>query len=189
MDAGLAAVLGAAVGALGTGGAALLTGLLGRGQARTQLRAEHVRLLREPRRSAYVAFAQSFQEVQALHAEAFKSASAAAGTAEPDRSTLLDEADRLYAQAGDKLYGEFQQRQSGVTVEGPPPLTAAAFTAENALLTFRGELHRLIRGLRRGPAADELERAAEDALLAVHPPLVRFLDVASGTLADDGLGA
>ncbi|MCX5332591.1 MULTISPECIES: hypothetical protein [unclassified Streptomyces] len=46
------APLGAAVGALGTGGAALATGLSGRGQARTQLRAEHVRLLREPRRAA-----------------------------------------------------------------------------------------------------------------------------------------
>lgn len=187
MDAGLAALLGAAVGALGTGGAAVVSGFLGRGQARMQLRAEHARLLREPRRSAYVAFAQGFQEVHALHTEAAKSASAAVEAEEPDRSRLLSDAHGAYTQAGDRLYGEFQQRQSAVMVEGPPALTAAAFEAESALLTSRGELYRWIRHLERGAAAEDHERAADDALLAVHQSLVRFLNVASTTLSDDGL--
>ncbi|MFD1828558.1 hypothetical protein ACFSJS_02620 [Streptomyces desertarenae] len=188
MDAGLAALLGAAVGALGTGGAALATGLLGRGQARTQLRAEHVRLLREPRRSAYVAFAQCFQEVHALHSEAVKSASEVMEAEEPDRSRLLDAADEAYARAGERLHGELQLRQSAVTVEGPPALTAAAFEAEGALLVSRAEVYRWVRVLRQGTATEEHERAAEDALLAVHHHIVSFLNAASAVLADDGLG-
>ena len=95
-------------GALGTGSAAVVSGFLGRGQARMQLRAEHARLLREPRRSAYVAFAQGFQEVHALHTEAAKSASAVVEAEEPDRSRLLSDAHGAYTQAGDRLYGEFQ---------------------------------------------------------------------------------
>ncbi|MDN3026433.1 hypothetical protein [Streptomyces sp. S.PB5] len=200
MDAGLAALLGAAVGALGTGGAAAVTGLLGRGQARTQLRAEHVRLLREPRRSAYVAFAQCFQEVHALHSEAARSAASAAvtgteaeagtaaGTAGPDRDRLLTLAEEAYARAGERLHGELQSRKSAVTVEGPPALTAAAFEAEGALLVSRGEVYRWIRTLRQGTATADHERAAEDALLAVHHPFVTFLNAASAALADDGLG-
>lgn len=98
MDAGLAALLGAAVGTLGTGAAALVTGLLGRGQTRMQLRAEHARLLRELRRSAYVAFTQCFQEVHALHTEAAISASAEAEAeaGERDRGRLLCDADGSY---------------------------------------------------------------------------------------------
>ncbi|MFJ2241159.1 hypothetical protein [Streptomyces sp. NPDC087859] len=111
MDAGLAALLSAAVGALGTGGAALATGLLGRGQARTQLGAEHVRLLREPQRAAYVAFAQCFQEVHTLHSEAAKSASEMTQAEEPDRSRLLNAADEAYARAGERLHGELSRRR------------------------------------------------------------------------------
>ena len=187
MDAGLAALLGAAVGALGTGGAALVTGFLGRGQARMQLRAEHARLLREPRRSAYVAFAQCFQEVHALHAAAAKSASAATEAGEPDRGRLLREADGAYEQAGERLHGRLQRLQSAVAVEGPPGVTSAALGAEDALLASRTELYRWIRQLERGAPAEERERAADDALLAVHQALVPFLNAASAALADDGL--
>ncbi|MGA5506211.1 hypothetical protein [Streptomyces umbrinus] len=187
MDAGLAALLGAAIGSLGTGAAALVTGLLGRGQTRMQLRAEHARLLREPRRSAYVAFTQCFQEVHALHTEAAISASAAAEAGEPDRGRLLRDAGGTYERAGERLHGELQQRQSAVTVEGPPVVTTAAFEAEDALLASRVELSRWIRQLEHGATAEDHERMADDALLAVHQPLVRFLNAASAALSEDGL--
>ncbi|QIJ61192.1 hypothetical protein [Streptomyces sp. JB150] len=183
----MAALLGAIVGALGTGGAAFVTGSLGRGQARMQLRAEHVRLLREPRRSAYVAYAECFQEAHALHTEALKCASAAADAQEPDRGRLLRDADSAYVRAGERLHGRLQQLQSAVAVEGPPLVTAAALDAEDALLTARGDIHRYIRRLEDGTFTEEHERAADDALLGVHQQLVRFLNAASAALADDGL--
>ncbi|WP_143144993.1 hypothetical protein [Streptomyces humi] len=187
MDAGLAALLGAAVGALGTGGAALVSGVLGRGQARMQLRAEHARLLREPRRSAYVAFVECFQEVHALHSEAARSAAAAMEAAEPERATLLSDADTAYARAGERLHGRLRQLQSAVAVEGPPGVTTAALDAEDALYASRTELYRWLRQLERAAPAEERERAADDALLAVHQPLTRFLNAASTALSHDGL--
>ncbi|MFI8850360.1 hypothetical protein ACIGW3_09245 [Streptomyces sp. NPDC053499] len=67
MDSGIAAILGAAVGALGSGGAAFVTGLWGArttqrqleaqdAQARRQLRVEHIRERREPRSTVYADF-------------------------------------------------------------------------------------------------------------------------------------
>ncbi|MEV0222169.1 hypothetical protein [Streptomyces sp. NPDC050704] len=152
-----------------------------------QLRAEHALLLREPRRSAYVAFTQCFHEVHALHAEAAKAASAVAEAGEPDRGRLLRDADDAYERAGERLHGELQQRQSAVTVEGPPVVTTAAFEAQDALLASRVELSRWIRQLERGATAEDHERATDDALLAVHQPLVCFLNAASAALAEDGL--
>jgi hypothetical protein len=108
--------------------------------------------------------------------------------AEPDRSRLLHAADEAYARAGERLHGELQLRQPEVRVEGPPALTAAAFEAEGALLLSRAEVYRWIRVLRQGSATEEHERAAEDALLAVHHHFVSFLNAASAALADDGLG-
>lgn len=132
-----------------------------------------------------MAFAQCFQETHTLHAEAAKSA-AEAVPEDPVRGGLLRDAHEAYDQAGERLHGELQQRQSAVAVEGPPNVTAAALEAQDALLASRIELYRWIQHLERGEPADEREHAADSALLAVHPPLVRFLNAASGALADNG---
>ncbi|MFE5160022.1 hypothetical protein ACFRNT_16160 [Streptomyces sp. NPDC056697] len=59
MDAGLAAVLGATVGALGTAATGAAAALLGRSTARHQVRTETLRTLRESRRSTYASFAET----------------------------------------------------------------------------------------------------------------------------------
>ncbi|MEW1699426.1 MULTISPECIES: hypothetical protein [unclassified Streptomyces] len=59
MDAGLAAVLGAAVGALGTAVTGATAALLSRSAARHQVRAETLRVLREARRSTYADYAKT----------------------------------------------------------------------------------------------------------------------------------
>ncbi|WP_327684450.1 hypothetical protein [Streptomyces sp. NBC_00467] len=75
MDAGTAAILGAAVGALGTGGAALATGWWGARQARLQiesqesqnrrqLRFSHLSERREPRSVAYVEYISQAKKLQ-----------------------------------------------------------------------------------------------------------------------------
>jgi len=187
MDSGLAAVLGAAVGALGTGGATIVTGLLGRAQARMQLKAEHVRILREPRRAAYSAFAECLQRIYALHAIEGQFAATAAGAEGLQREESLQEARRAYQQAGDLFHGELQRLQSSVTVEGPPSVTEAALRAGSALLNERGTLHRWIRFLENGTAAEEHERESDDAGLAAHVEIVSFLNEASSALAHDGI--
>ncbi|MFE6104723.1 hypothetical protein ACFVQ4_32895 [Streptomyces laurentii] len=59
MDAGLAAVLGATVGALGTAAAGATAALLSRSTARHQVRTEALRALRESRRATYVSYAKT----------------------------------------------------------------------------------------------------------------------------------
>jgi len=80
MDAGVAAVLGATVGALGTGGAAFVTGWWGARQAklqistqesqsRRQLRFTHLSERREPRSAAYAEYISQAQHVQRKFSE------------------------------------------------------------------------------------------------------------------------
>ncbi|MEU5610502.1 hypothetical protein AB0H03_17505 [Streptomyces sparsogenes] len=59
MDAGLAAVLGAAVGALGTAVTGATAALLSRSTARHQVRTETLRALRESRRATYASYAKT----------------------------------------------------------------------------------------------------------------------------------
>ncbi|GGP56291.1 hypothetical protein [Streptomyces sindenensis] len=59
MDAGLAAVLGATVGALGTAVTGAAAALLTRSTARHQVKAEAFRTLRESRRATYTSFAET----------------------------------------------------------------------------------------------------------------------------------
>lgn len=59
MDAGLAAVLGATVGALGTAATGATAALLSRSTARHQARTEALRALREARRATYTNFAET----------------------------------------------------------------------------------------------------------------------------------
>ncbi|MFI2292896.1 hypothetical protein [Streptomyces niveus] len=62
MDAGLAAVLGATVGALGTAVAGTTAAFFSRSTARDQARTEALRVLRESRRSAYASYAKTIDE-------------------------------------------------------------------------------------------------------------------------------
>jgi hypothetical protein len=59
MDAGLAAILGATVGALGTAVTGATAALLSRSTARHQVRTETLRALRESRRATYVGYAKT----------------------------------------------------------------------------------------------------------------------------------
>ncbi|MER6237703.1 hypothetical protein ABT185_16815 [Streptomyces clavifer] len=59
MDAGLAAVLGATVGALGTAATGTAAALLSRSAARHQAKTESLRALRESRRATYVSYAKT----------------------------------------------------------------------------------------------------------------------------------
>ncbi|MFF2653929.1 hypothetical protein [Streptomyces sp. NPDC058045] len=64
MDQGIAAVLGAAVGVLGTLGTAVATYGAASKQARDQARATHVQRLRDERREAYLSFLEGVAHVE-----------------------------------------------------------------------------------------------------------------------------
>lgn len=186
MDAGLAAVLGAIVGAIGSSGAAITTSILGRGQARMQMRAEHVRMLREPRRNSYIAFAECSQQVVELCGTARQCATTASVEEGPQRADRLREAVDAYKQASDLFYGELQKALASVTVEGPEHVTEAALRAVDALLTDRGTLHRWIRFLENNTATEEHENESSETYVIAHRERLNFLNKASRVLAEDG---
>jgi hypothetical protein len=188
MDAGLAALLGAMVGAIGSSGAAIATSLLSRGQTRMKIRAEHVHMLQEPRRNAYIAFAECTQKIHDLYTGAKQSAALAAEAEGVQRIEKIREAEGGYSQAGDLFYGQLPQVLARVTVEGPAYVTEAALLAEEALLADRGDLHRWIRSLENGTANKEHENESEGAHLTAGRTRLDFLNRASQALADDGFG-
>ncbi|MFG2526505.1 hypothetical protein [Streptomyces sp. NPDC048516] len=140
MDSGIAAILGATVGALGTGGAAAVTGLWGARTVRSQLaaqeaqlrrglRADHVRERREPRRIVYADFLAQARAIER-----------ALGRYRESHTTDLD----TFHREIDKL----DHLGVHVILEGPPPVVSLS---QELIRT----VHRCIRPLRDSIAARE----------------------------------
>ncbi|MEU6002663.1 hypothetical protein ABZ837_33230 [Streptomyces sp. NPDC047197] len=175
MDAGLAAVLGAAVGALGTGGAAVLaawwSATAQERRAHRQIRFEHLRDRREPRSRAY---AEVVAQIQRMGRRLDQ-------VNERDRARDLDLDG--FPQEIDKL----ADLCARVAVEGPAPiadqaqrilvLTRMAFSAASDLLTV---------------PVDEIDEHEEDlwrsrdAAGDLNAELGRFLELARLALDDAG---
>jgi hypothetical protein len=129
MDAGLAAVLGAAVGAIGSGGAAFATGWWAERQARRQVegqqaiardqvRFEHLKERREPRSAAY---ANYIAFVQNLRSDCHR---ALRVLLEDDDETPAEEFGASLSSRRDELSALFAR----VCVEGPEKIIQPAAT-------------------------------------------------------------
>jgi hypothetical protein len=126
MDAGMAAVLGAAVGALGTGGAAFTTGWWGAkqtrlqistqdSQSRRQLRFSHLSERREPRSAAYVEYISQAQNLQRKFSELAPRIVITQTSETADMAAGLEEENR-----------KLQELAARVCVEGPASIVEPA---------------------------------------------------------------
>ena len=188
MDAGLAAVLGATVGALGTGGAGVVVALLTRSQARLQLHAEHLRLAREPRKNTYAAFAEiaikvhtHLTEAEAQIAVASRPHNASA------REEMVEEANSQL-QAAEEAQKRADHLQSLVYIEGPRAVISSVVELSSALVGYR---HRLMAALRLLKESGECDGGTLEALETdrgdSYTKYVRYLYAASDTIGDSGL--
>lgn len=133
MDAGLAALLGAAVGTIGTAAAAWVSGFFARSQmklqieaqerqAERQIRADHVSQLREPRRQAYSEFSsQAAAQLKRLQQ------AADALAADP---YLEGQASPLLRESLDPTYNSAYHR---ITMAGPEDVVYLATAVSEAL--------------------------------------------------------
>jgi hypothetical protein len=161
MDAGLAAVLGATVGAIGTGGASIAAGFFTRSQVRMQIRAETARMVREPRKTAYVAYAEAFLKVMAGLDDSLISVQIASEEEQAEsRTELGQEAEEEY-EGAIELFPNLDHALALVSVEGPPRVNLLAVKAARDLAVYRRGLIELIHTAKHG---DLLPR---DALLSV----------------------
>ncbi|MGI5366019.1 hypothetical protein [Streptomyces iakyrus] len=141
MDAGIAAVLGAVVGSLGTAIAAGVTGFFARSQAKMQIeaqhrqaerqiRADHVGQLREHRRQAYVEFAtQAADHLKQL--EAASQAFAADPYSEEEALALLPAEQQFTDPAYNSAYAR-------LCMEGPEDVAYVAASIGGALADASG---------------------------------------------------
>ncbi|WP_144387263.1 hypothetical protein [Streptomyces sp. SAJ15] len=185
MDSGAAAILGAVIGAVGAGSAAVVTGLWGsritrrqlaaqEAQLRRQLRAEHARARREPRSKVYADFL-----VQARAVER------ALGRYQESHTRTLESLHEAIAML-DHLGVQ-------ILLEGPPSVAPAS----EAVIKHA---HRCIRPLRG--AIEALERFGEGSLehiqqrdavadtgLQFTATVKHFAEAARRVLDDDGVEA
>ncbi|MEE1829489.1 hypothetical protein [Streptomyces sp. SP17KL33] len=123
MDQGIAALLGAAVGVLGTVSASAISGWSSRQQIRTQSIVDHAQWRRQARRDAYSAFLAPAHETR----NSLKRAARA----------LIDDADVEVAhhqlQAAHDSLGEVQGAWAALAIEGPESVEQAANGVKTAL--------------------------------------------------------
>ncbi|MFJ7293595.1 hypothetical protein [Streptomyces collinus] len=186
MDAGLAAVLGAAVGALGTGGAAITAAVITKSQARLQLRAEYARSLREPRKVAYVALAEVAIKFRS-HLTTACAAVRVGADNEPGLATPTVEARAAYDHLSE-LAATVDHLRAAVDVEGPVDVRLAAAVLARDMAAVRNHLIDQVHALEAGARpTNEAATKAQELQEAVHTSYLKFLNVAYDALRDDGL--
>ncbi|MCL8015915.1 hypothetical protein [Streptomyces sp. AS02] len=123
MDQGIAALLGATVGVLGTVSASAMSGWSSRQQIRAQATVDHAQWRRQARRDAYSAFLAPAHETR----NALKRAARALID-----GAEVEEAHRQLQAAHDTL-GQAQAAWSALAVEGPDSVEQAANSVKTAL--------------------------------------------------------
>ncbi|WP_314175707.1 hypothetical protein [Streptomyces winkii] len=189
MDSGLAAVLGATVGAVGTGGAGIIAALLARSQTRSQLTAEYARFIREPRKAAYTAYAEASFRAHNRLAEAGARLTIAARREESEQRTTqylaparTDLEDVVNGHADlEHLYGQ-------VVVEGPAPLTSTAVTLTVSLSQHQGQVLTCLKALELdGSCSSDALELLEEKRSQTYSSYLSFLHEAAKVLGADGL--
>ncbi|MBF6046369.1 hypothetical protein GO001_14230 [Streptomyces sp. NRRL B-1677] len=188
MDAGLAAVLGATVGAIGTGGAGITAALLARHQARAQLRAEHARIIREPRRAAYASYAESAIKNHNQLLKALTNLNAASQRDPSEaRSECIATARQCYETV--KTSGdEREQRHGQVTVEGPLAVTEAAVSCESDFIDFKIQVMECLHQLEHGESCDHNSiTSTVEKCDKAYTSYLTYLHAASRAINADGI--
>ncbi|MEV5528571.1 proline dehydrogenase [Streptomyces prunicolor] len=167
MDAGLAALLGAAVGSVATLGAAIVSG-------RTQTRAQHDQWRRQHRRDAYAGY------LGALHDRdiAMDAVLDALRADEPELPDVDEKIRRFIA-----LAREVHRAAEVVILEGPASLVKVTERVADASSGLSEVMRRMADNARAGDAT----RKAEDVALAAERERILYREVRAFRLAARGV--
>ncbi|MEU0171341.1 proline dehydrogenase [Streptomyces iakyrus] len=163
MDAGLAALLGAAVGSLATLGAAIVNG-------RAQARSQHDQWRRQHRRDAYTSY------LSALHDRdiAMDAILDALRSDDPDLPDVDEKIRRFIT-----LAREVHRAVEVVILEGPAPLAEVAGRVAQA----SSDLSHVMRRMAENARAGDTTRRAEDTALAAERERILYQAVKDFRLA------
>lgn len=183
MDAGLAALLGAVVGAIGTGGAGVTAALLARSQARMQVLAEHARLIREPRKNAYIAYITACLAEHDRLSEARRDL-VVGSEISSGAEERFEEAEQLFRESTE-AQAELEHLEAQVYVEGPKTVIDAAVELGGKLTDFR---HAVLDALHaERPVPSDLIEAAAEKRSEAYGAYIDFLYAASDVMGADGV--
>lgn len=206
MDAGLAAVLGATVGALGTAATGAAAAFLSRSTARHQVRTETLRALRESRRATYATYA----ETAGRYVDMLSTTLIPLGRVErfqDQHEAWIEDAHKRWKKALKFRQDMLRRERILLHLEATPTVTdAAAEVAKRCVLLSRAtgraiaalKGHDLDAGPLTPPSAAYAELLAEDGLDPEAPDLDllrsqardaynAFLDAAAADLGENGL--
>jgi hypothetical protein len=184
MDAGIAAVLGAMVGALGTGGAGITAALLAKSQVRMQLKAEHARMIREPRKQAYASYAEAAKRDYERLEEA-RLDLAIAQVNEAHRADVAARIRTLLDESFEHQNSVLEEWEAQVYMEGPHAVVEATVELDSALVEFRSAI---LRGHEKLQDGEDVDLAAvEEKGATAHTAYLRYLYTASEALNMDGV--
>ncbi|MEE1838392.1 hypothetical protein ACIODX_38030 [Streptomyces sp. NPDC088190] len=172
MDSGLAAVLGAIVGAVGTGATGVATALLGRSAARHQTQIETLRTLRESRKAACLTFA----EVAERYLDLLSTTLLPIGRIErfpEQRENLIANAHNHWKRALRYRQNEVQRARTVLALEATRPVADAATACSAAFALLSYAAGNTIAGLK----GEELDSGP------LKPPNAGFVDL----LAENGM--
>jgi hypothetical protein len=187
MDAGLAAVLGATVGAVGTGGAAIVAALLTRSQTRSQLSAEYARFIREPRKTAYTAYAEAVLRDHNLLSEAGVFLAMAAEEEGARKAEHITQARAAYETVASND-ADLEHRYAQVAVEGPRTITSITVKLSAALTKFRGSVMTCLHALeQQGSCSSDAIELLDKKRRESFDAYLDFLRTASEVLGADGI--
>ncbi|MGW1616323.1 proline dehydrogenase [Streptomyces sp. NPDC002285] len=173
MDAGLAALLGAAVGSLATLGSAMVTG-------RAAARSQFVQWRRQHRRDAYA----NYLGVVYDRDVALDAVRDALRADRPDLRDVDQKMERFVAQARD-----VHRAAELVLLEGPPSVVEALY----AVVRAAADLAEVVRRMVRDAHAEDTSRKAEDTALAAEREHLLYQAVkglrtaAADVLGDSGI--
>ncbi|MFF0097397.1 hypothetical protein ACFYSF_46975 [Streptomyces canus] len=182
MDAGIAAVLGAVVGALGTGGAGVTAALLAKSQVRMQIQAEHARMIREPRKQAYASYAEEAKKDYERLTEA-QLALEIAARHELRREESLTKVGALIDESFEHTNTVLETWEAQVYMEGPHAVVQATVRLDTAFVELRSVLLENHDKIEDGEDAD-LDAVREKHATA-HKAYLRYLYEASAALNSD----
>ncbi|MFE3180167.1 hypothetical protein ACFXKR_04585 [Streptomyces violascens] len=184
VDAGWAGVLGATVGALGTGAAGIAAALLARSQARMQIHAEALRAIREPRKSAYVAFAETWWTRYSLLFDGWIELELAEENPDSSEYDNLIAAAREFRERVFQAAAPLEHAQAVVHVEGPPNVTGTSIDAVGALVQVVRCFHTAVGNAPNGEAFGDRKADFEAAIATAHEGYLGFLYAASAALGE-----
>ncbi|MFB6962239.1 hypothetical protein ACFCYB_35995 [Streptomyces sp. NPDC056309] len=187
MDSGVAAVLGAAVGAVGTGGAAVIAAILARSQARIQMQADYVRMLREPRKASYVAYVEAHDEVTKLLHQVFVLLMRDPEISDPDiRAQRREEAENVYNEADNGSRG-IDRLRAALVVEGPASVAGSASVADLALEEYKNAVMAWLHATLEDTPDRDLNLAAAEARRESYLAYTKLLADASEAIGEGSL--